>query len=83
MPTADALLSKMNTTWRSHFLRSSRGHRDRRAGAQRSASAGEFGRTRGEDADWSFETRLAVAEKAGLIRGGCAQATGDCANVSR
>jgi hypothetical protein len=24
-------------------------------------------------ADWSFETRLAVAEKAGLIRGGCAR----------
>ena len=27
----------------------------------------------GELADWSFETRLAVAEKAGLIRGGCAR----------
>jgi hypothetical protein len=24
-------------------------------------------------ADWPFETRLAVAEKAGLIRGGCAR----------
>jgi hypothetical protein len=24
-------------------------------------------------ADWSFETRIAVAEKAGLIRGGCAR----------
>jgi hypothetical protein len=23
--------------------------------------------------EWSFETRLAVAEKAGLIRGGCAR----------
>jgi hypothetical protein len=23
--------------------------------------------------DWPFETRLAVAEKAGLIRGGCAR----------
>jgi hypothetical protein len=27
----------------------------------------------GKIADWSFETRLAVAEKAGLIRGGCAR----------
>jgi len=27
----------------------------------------------GEIADWSFETRLAVAERAGLIRGGCAR----------
>jgi hypothetical protein len=27
----------------------------------------------GEISDWSFETRLAVAEKAGLIRGGCAR----------
>ena len=27
----------------------------------------------GKVADWSFETRLAVAEKAGLIRGGCAR----------
>ena len=27
----------------------------------------------GKIGDWSFETRLAVAEKAGLIRGGCAR----------
>jgi hypothetical protein len=27
----------------------------------------------GKIADWSFETRLAAAEKAGLIRGGCAR----------
>lgn len=27
----------------------------------------------GELSDWSFETRLAIAEKAGLIRGGCAR----------
>ena len=27
----------------------------------------------GEIVDWPFETRLAVAEKAGLIRGGCAR----------
>jgi hypothetical protein len=27
----------------------------------------------GKIADWSFETRLGVAEKAGLIRGGCAR----------
>src|SRR6266853_5417138 len=27
----------------------------------------------GKIADWSFETRLAVAERAGLIRGGCAR----------
>jgi hypothetical protein len=27
----------------------------------------------GEIADWSFNTRLAVAERAGLIRGGCAR----------
>ncbi len=27
----------------------------------------------GKIAEWSFETRLAVAEKAGLIRGGCAR----------
>ena len=27
----------------------------------------------GEICDWTFETRLAVAEKAGLIRGGCAR----------
>jgi hypothetical protein len=27
----------------------------------------------GKIADWAFETRLAVAEKLGLIRGGCAR----------
>jgi hypothetical protein len=27
----------------------------------------------GKIADWSFETRLSVAEKTGLIRGGCAR----------
>src|ERR1035438_3492521 len=27
----------------------------------------------GKIADWSFDTRLAVAERAGLIRGGCAR----------
>jgi hypothetical protein len=27
----------------------------------------------GKIADWSFETRLAIAERAGLIRGGCAR----------
>ncbi len=27
----------------------------------------------GKIADWSFETRLAVAERAGLIRSGCAR----------
>jgi hypothetical protein len=30
----------------------------------------------GKIADWSFETRLAVAEAAGLIRGGCARLPG-------
>jgi hypothetical protein len=35
------------------------------------ASAGEI--AEGKIADWSFETRLAVAERAGLIRGGCAR----------
>jgi hypothetical protein len=29
--------------------------------------------TEGKIADWSFETRLTVAERAGLIRGGCAR----------
>lgn len=32
-----------------------------------------YGAPAGKLADWSFETRLAVAEKAGLIRGGCAR----------
>jgi hypothetical protein len=30
----------------------------------------------GKIADWSFETRIAVAERAGLIRGGCARLPG-------
>jgi hypothetical protein len=32
-----------------------------------------FGAPAGKIADWPFETRLAVAESAGLIRGGCAR----------
>jgi hypothetical protein len=32
-----------------------------------------FGAPVGKIADWSFQTRLAVAESAGLIRGGCAR----------
>jgi hypothetical protein len=32
-----------------------------------------FGAPAGKLADWSFDTRLAVAEKAGLIRSGCAR----------
>lgn len=32
-----------------------------------------YGAPGGKLADWSFESRLAVAEKAGLIRGGCAR----------
>ncbi len=32
-----------------------------------------YGAPAGKLADWSFGTRLAVAEKAGLIRGGCAR----------
>ena len=39
-------------------------------GLQALASAGV---PAGEISEWSFETRLAVAEKAGLIRGGCAR----------
>jgi hypothetical protein len=31
------------------------------------------GTPEGKIADWSFETRLAVAERAGLIRSGCAR----------
>ncbi|HXM63204.1 MAG TPA: hypothetical protein VN950_20255 [Terriglobales bacterium] len=31
------------------------------------------GASPGKIADWSFETRIAVAERAGLIRGGCAR----------
>jgi hypothetical protein len=33
----------------------------------------EFGAPAGPIADWDFATRLAIAEKAGLIRGGCAR----------
>lgn len=33
----------------------------------------DSGAPAGKIADWSFETRLAVAERAGLIRGGCAR----------
>jgi len=32
-----------------------------------------FGAPAGKIADWSFDERIAVAEKAGLIRGGCAR----------
>jgi len=32
-----------------------------------------FGAPEGKIADWAFESRLSVAEKAGLIRGGCAR----------
>src|SRR5579863_9876832 len=32
-----------------------------------------YGAPAGKLADWSFDTRLAIAEKAGLIRGGCAR----------
>jgi hypothetical protein len=39
-------------------------------GAQALATAGA---PAGKIGDWPFETRLAVAEKAGLIRGGCAR----------
>ena len=41
-------------------------HKGLEALARSEAPAGKIG-------DWSFETRLAVAEKAGLIRGGCAR----------
>ena len=74
MPIADELSSNMNTTWR---LRTSCGvleaivtdaleHKGVQALAIAGAPAGKIG-------DWPFETRLAVAEKAGLIRGGCAR----------
>jgi hypothetical protein len=33
----------------------------------------DSGRPAGKVSDWSFETRLTVAEKSGLIRGGCAR----------
>jgi hypothetical protein len=41
-------------------------HKGLSALAAEGASAGKIG-------DWSFNTRLAVAEKAGLIRNGCAR----------
>jgi hypothetical protein len=41
-------------------------HKDLKALANATVPAGEI-------SGWSFETRLAVAEKAGLIRGGCAR----------
>ena len=74
MPIADARLSNRNMTWR---LRTSCGvleaivtdaleHKGVQALANSGAPAGKIG-------DWPFETRLAVAEKAGLIRGGCAR----------
>ena len=40
---------------------------------QGSAALADSGRPTGRLSDWSFETRLAVAEKSGLIRGGCAR----------
>jgi hypothetical protein len=36
-------------------------------------SLADSDRPSGKISDWSFETRLAVAEKSGLIRGGCAR----------
>ncbi|MGD0929935.1 MAG: hypothetical protein ABR902_04715 [Candidatus Korobacteraceae bacterium] len=41
-------------------------HKGARAWAAADTPAGRIG-------DWSFETRLAIAEKSGLIRGGCAR----------
>jgi hypothetical protein len=40
------------------------------------AELASAGAPAGKIADWAFETRLAVAEKAGLIRGGCARLPG-------
>jgi hypothetical protein len=37
------------------------------------AALGDAGAHAGKIADWTFEARLAVAEKSGLIRGGCAR----------
>jgi hypothetical protein len=37
------------------------------------SAVADSARPAGKIADWSFETRLAVAEKSGLIRGGCAR----------
>ena len=46
-------------------------HKGLSALAASSAPAAQF--AKGKIADWSFETRLAVAEGAGLIRSGCAR----------
>ena len=46
-------------------------HKGLSALAASGALAGKI--AEGKIADWSFETRLAVAERAGLIRGGCAR----------
>jgi hypothetical protein len=46
-------------------------HKGLSALAGSGASAGKIGA--GTIGDWSFQTRLAVAERAGLIRGGCAR----------
>ena len=74
MPIAGELSSNRNTTWR---LRTSCGVLEaivtdalEHKGVQALASAGA---PAGKIRDWPFETRLAVAEKAGLIRGGCAR----------
>jgi len=51
-------------------------HKERSALAAAAAPAGELADSESNAktiADWSFATRLAVAEKAGLIRGGCAR----------
>ncbi len=40
------------------------------------SALGASGAPEGAIADWSFETRLGVAERAGLIRGGCARLPG-------
>ena len=51
-------------------------HKGLSALASSVAPAGAIGEGKigeGKIADWSFQTRLAVAEKVGLIRGGCAR----------
>ena len=40
---------------------------------KRADALADSGMPAGKIADWSFETRIAVAEKMGLIRGGCAR----------
>ena len=37
------------------------------------AALAASGASAGKIADWTFETRLAIAERGGLIRGGCAR----------